>query len=62
VVATVDERLAPGATASGLREVIGDLGATVVVVGHQPDCSEILVALGGEDRPFAPGAAAVIEL
>jgi phosphohistidine phosphatase len=62
LVAAVDERLAPGATAAGLREAINGLGETVVVVAHQPDCSEILVELGGEDRPFAPGATAVIDL
>jgi phosphohistidine phosphatase len=62
LVATVDERLAPGAHAAGLREAINGLGETVVVVAHQPDCSEILVGLGGEERPFAPGATAVIDL
>lgn len=57
-----DERLAPGATADDLREAIEGRGETVVAVGHQPDCSEILLSLTGEKHPFAPGATAVVEL
>ena len=60
--AAVDERLAPGATAEGVREAVSGLGETVVAVGHQPDCTVILLELTGEERAFAPGAAAVVEL
>jgi phosphohistidine phosphatase len=62
LAAEVDERLAPGATAEGIREAIAGRGETVIAVGHQPDCSEIYLELAGEDRPFAPGAVAVVEL
>ncbi len=62
VAAEVDERLAPGATADGVREALAGRGETVVAVGHQPDCSEIFLDLTGESRPFAPGAVAVVEL
>ncbi len=57
-----DERFAPGATADVVREAVTGRGETVVAVGHQPDCSEILLDLTGETRKFAPGATAVIEL
>jgi phosphohistidine phosphatase len=62
LTAEPDERLAPGATANGVREAVTGRGQTVVVVGHQPDCSEIVLELTGEQRPFAPGAAAAVEL
>ena len=58
--AHVDERLAPGASVAGLRELA--TAGTVVAVGHQPDCSEIYAELTGEERGFAPGDAAEIEL
>jgi len=58
-----DERLAPGATADGVRTAAQERGETVVVVGHQPDCSRIAAALtGGEEPPFTPGAMLSIEL
>jgi phosphohistidine phosphatase len=60
--AEVEDRLAPGATADGVREAVAGRGETVVAVGHQPDCSEILLDLTGESRPFAPGATAVVDL
>jgi len=59
--AEVDERLAPGATADDVEAAVADRGDTVVVVGHQPDCSEIVLALTGEERPFAPGDAAEVD-
>lgn len=62
IAAEVDERLAPGATADSVREAIDGRGETIVAVGHQPDCSEILLDLTGEERGFAPGATAVVEL
>jgi phosphohistidine phosphatase len=58
-----DERLAPGATAEAIRAAVHQRGETVVVVGHQPDCSRIAAALtGGEEPAFAPGAMVAIEL
>jgi phosphohistidine phosphatase len=58
-----DERLAPGATAAGVRAAAEEHGETVVVVGHQPDCSRIAAALtGGEEPPFPPGAMLSIDL
>ena len=60
VTATPDERLAPGATANDVRAVAR--GETVVVVGHQPDCSEIVLELSGEEVSFSPGAAHEVEL
>ena len=62
IEATVDDRLAPGATLDGLRAVVaGDLGP-VAVVGHQPDCSEIAVALTGHDPGFSTGSFAELTL
>jgi phosphohistidine phosphatase len=58
-----DERLAPGATAEGVCAAAEERGQTVVVVGHQPDCSRIAAALtGGEEPAFPPGAMLSIEL
>ncbi len=58
----VDERLAPGATAGDVVEASAGGGAMVVVVGHQPDCSEIAFALGAGAVPFPPAGTAEIEL
>jgi phosphohistidine phosphatase len=56
-----EERLAPGATADDLRDAVGGRGSTVVVVGHQPDCSQIAAAVtGGPEPPFK--TAGVLEL
>jgi len=58
-----DERLAPGAAAEGVRAAAAERGETVVVVGHQPDCSQIVAALtGGPEPAFAPCAMLAIEL
>jgi phosphohistidine phosphatase len=58
-----DERLAPGASADDVRAAAVERGGTVVVVGHQPDCSRIAAALtGGEEPAFAPGAMFAIDL
>jgi len=54
--AQADERLAPGATADDVRGAAAGRGETVVAVGHQPDCSEIVLALTGREVRFAPGA------
>jgi phosphohistidine phosphatase len=58
----IDERLAPGATADDLLELVAGAGEVVVAVGHQPDCSEIAAALGEGDVPFSPGAVREFEL
>jgi phosphohistidine phosphatase len=59
----VDERLAPGATPFDLRDAAMGRGETVVVVGHQPDCSKAIAALTGGDEPaFPPCAHALVEL
>jgi phosphohistidine phosphatase len=59
----VDERLAPGATAFGIRDAARGRGETVVVVGHQPDCSRAIAELTGREEPsFPPCAYAVVEL
>jgi phosphohistidine phosphatase len=56
-----EERLAPGATADDLRDAVAGRGATVVVVGHQPDCGQIVAAVsGGSEPPFQ--TAAMVEL
>ena len=57
-----DDRLAPGATADDVRAAVAGRGETVVVVGHQPDCSEIVLALTDEERSFAPAAYAAVDL
>jgi phosphohistidine phosphatase len=58
----IEERLAPGATATDLREAIAGRGETVIVVGHQPDCGEAVLALGGGEVPFPPAGWHELEL
>ena len=60
--ATVAEGLAPGATSESLLAAVAGRGARVVVVAHQPDCSQIAGALTGSEVPFAPGDMLAIEL
>ena len=55
-----DERLAPGATADGVREAVAGRGERVVVVGHQPDCGQIAAALRGGDEPKFPAAGMIV--
>jgi phosphohistidine phosphatase SixA len=57
-----DERLGPGATVEDVRAVVEGRGETVVVVGHQPDCGEVVYALTGHEVPFPAGGTAEIEL
>jgi phosphohistidine phosphatase len=57
-----DERLAPGATASNVREIASGETGPIALVGHQPDCSEIAQELTGRDRGFATGSAVEIDL
>ena len=57
------DALAPGATAEDVRTAVAGRGETVVVVGHQPDCSRITAALrGGAEPAFPPAGAQVIDL
>jgi phosphohistidine phosphatase len=58
--ATTDERLAPGATTETVSGTAADKGDTVIAVGHQPDCSEIVFELTGREVSFPP--AGVVEL
>lgn len=58
----IDERLAPGATADDLLAVVEGAEASVVVVGHQPDCSEIAVALSGRDPGFPTAGVAELDV
>jgi phosphohistidine phosphatase SixA len=57
-----DERLAPGATAEDVQAAVAERGETVIAIGHQPDCSAILLALSGRELDFAPGAAEELQL
>jgi phosphohistidine phosphatase len=58
-----DDRLSPGATAADVREAAAGRGATVLVVGHQPDCGRAAAALSGGPEPaFPPCGYVVIEL
>ncbi len=58
----VDERLAPGTTLDAVRAAIGNEPGPVAVVCHQPDCSEIALAMTGNDPGFPPGGLAEISL
>ena len=58
----VDERLAPGATVESLRAVVAGRGELVITVGHQPDCSEIVLALTGRELAFPTAGFAEVEL
>ena len=57
-----DERLGFDATADTLREAVAGKGETVVAVAHQPNCSEIVLALTGDDVAFASGDVREVEL
>jgi phosphohistidine phosphatase SixA len=59
---TTDENLSPGATAATLRDATRDRGETVVAVGHQPDCSEIVFELTGRDVSFPTAGVAELDL
>ncbi len=50
----VDDRLAPGASPDDLRDAATGRGATVLVVGHQPDCGRAVLELAGVEVPFPP--------
>ncbi len=58
----IEERLAPGTTAAALVAALAGETGPVATVGHQPDCSEIAVALTGNDPGFPVAGVAEIEL
>jgi phosphohistidine phosphatase len=58
----VEPLLAPGATVHAFRSAVGDVVGPVATVGHQPDCSEIALAVTGRDPGFPPGGVARLEL
>jgi phosphohistidine phosphatase len=62
IEAEVDERLAPGATVADVRAAADERGDGVAMVGHQPDCSEIALALTGSDPGFPAGGLARLEV
>ena len=50
----IEDKLAPGATPEDVRDAASGRGETVIVVGHQPDCSEAVLALAGREVSFPP--------
>jgi len=62
VTARVEETLAPGATAAALIAALTDVQGPIATVGHQPDCSEIALAVAGRDPGFPAAGMAELEL
>ncbi|HEY7149441.1 MAG TPA: phosphohistidine phosphatase SixA [Gaiellaceae bacterium] len=60
VEAEPDDRLSPGATVDDVRAALSGRGDPVVVVGHQPDCSQVAAALSGGPEPRFPAGSLVI--
>ena len=58
----VREELRPGATADALRTAVAGLEGPVAAVCHQPDCSEIMLAVTGRDPGFRVGESFPLEL
>jgi phosphohistidine phosphatase SixA len=59
----VDDRLAPGATPTDIRDSATGRGEIVVVVGHQPDCGQAVAAISGGPEPaFPPCGHVLLEL
>jgi len=58
----VEPLLAPGATLRELQRAVDEVAGPVATVGHQPDCSEIALAVSGRDPGFPPGGVARLEL
>lgn len=58
----IDEALAPGATAAALVLALEGEQGPVATVGHQPDCSEIALALLGRDPGFPVTGMVELEL
>jgi phosphohistidine phosphatase len=58
-----EEAFAPGATAEDVLAAVAGRGETVVVVGHQPDCRQIVAELdAGAEPAFPPTGMHVLEL
>ena len=62
VAPQVDDRLAPGAGVDDVRAAVAGRGEPVVIVGHQPDCGDVVLALTGRDVRFPPGGIAEVSL
>ncbi|HVV58177.1 MAG TPA: histidine phosphatase family protein [Gaiellaceae bacterium] len=62
LAAEADDRLGPGTDAEAIRTVAAGKGEPVVVVGHQPDCGEIVLAATGRETAFPPGGVAEVDL
>ena len=58
----IEAALAPGATAAALIDAMAGEAGPVATVGHQPDCSEIALALLGRDHGFPVAGMAELEL
>jgi phosphohistidine phosphatase len=58
----LDARLGPGATLDSLLEAVEGKDEPVAAVCHQPDCSEIALALTGRDPGFPPAGVAELAL
>jgi phosphohistidine phosphatase len=58
----MDERLSPGASLADVRAVVAGRGGTVVTVGHEPDCGEIVFDLTGDYVRFPTGSFHEVEL
>lgn len=58
----VEPALAPGATADRLAAAVAGEAGPVATVGHQPDCSEIALALLGHDPGFPVAGMVELEL
>jgi phosphohistidine phosphatase len=58
----VDERLAPGASPADVRDAASGRGDIVLLVGHQPDCSQAVLELAGVEVRFPPAGSYELEL
>lgn len=58
----VESSLAPGATAETLLEALAGEPGPVATIGHQPDCSEIAIAVLGRDPGFPVAGMVELEL
>lgn len=62
VAVRVADELAPGATLETLTQLLDGASGPLVVVAHQPDCSEITYALTGTDPGFPVASLVELEL
>ena len=58
----VEPLLAPGTTVARVQRAVAATAGPVATIGHQPDCSEIALAVLGRDPGFPPGGTACLEL